>query len=46
MQEQARLAAEAQAREEEWCTCKEEEKLAVERDLCKEEGLSRERAPQ
>ena len=45
VQEQACLTVEARAWEEEQCTRKEEERLAVERDLRKVEGPSRERAP-
>ena len=40
VQEQAHLAAEARAREEEQHTGKEEERFAVERDLCKVEGAT------
>ena len=43
--EQVHLAAEARAREEEQHVCKEEERLAVERDLHEVEGPSQERAP-
>ena len=44
--EQECLAAGARVRaKEEQRVCKEEESLAVERDLCKVEGPSRERAP-
>ena len=45
VQEQAHLVAEAKAWEEEQRMRKEEERLAVERDLCKVEGPSRKRVP-